>query len=183
MNRTKKNIVSLAAGFVLIAAMSPGAGAEAAKPDFSGKWTLDQPSCRGGRMAAVTSGELVIDHREPKMTIRKSMAFSQGSKSDAFYVILDGIEREEIPEADPRKPAENEGYSSMYSSQEEKTMIKAEWDGNRLVITSLTESEDGPKSKKETWSLSADGKTLTIEVERESEARGKDNWTEVYKKA
>ena len=183
MNRMGKNIISLAAGFVLIAAMSPSAGAQTVKPDFSGKWTLDKAASQGDRMATVTSGERSVDHKDPKIKIKKAIHFSFGSSMDSFSAILDGVEREEIPEADPQKPVESEGSSSMYSGQEGKTMIKAGWDNNRLIFTSVTENEDGSKSKTETWSLSADGKTLTIEVERNSEARGKDNWTEVYKKS
>ncbi len=65
--------------------------------------------------------------------------------------------------------------------------LSAKSDGGKLYL-SRSSSFPGPDgsevtmTNKETWSLSADGKTLTINAERTSSMRGTDSTTRVYAK-
>ena len=185
MNLKKTAIVLFAASLGLAAALN--CAAQTTKPDFSGKWILDKDASKGDGMDDITYGERIVEHKDPEIKIRRSMTFSAGSGRSAYALIIDGVERDEIPLAEEKpeekKQEDEQSATQTYSSSEDKTRMKASWDGNRLIIESVTEHEGDTMRKTEIWTLSADGKTLTVDIVRKSEERGEDKKTEVYKKA
>jgi hypothetical protein len=63
----------------------------------------------------------------------------------------------------------------------DEAITNAKWDGNALVIASTVKEPDGAIETKETWTLSADGKTLTKQRHVHS-AKGDRNETYVLEK-
>ena len=96
------------------------------KPDFSGEWVLDrQASHLTGGAAAMDSGVLRIDHRDPKCHFHISMSAAgesverawESSLSDEIQVVHSGF------------------YSRLF------------WEGNAMVF------ECGSKDADETWNM------------------------------
>lgn len=148
--------LSLAAYFVL--ALGIGAGALTQKPDFTGTWVLDKSKSEGippgleQTVKVVQSGD--------KIDVETKSVSDQGEQTINSSYTLDGKEAEvTLPGPMPGSTAKG------------KQTAKWSADGN------VFESEDvgtfdtpyGPATikTKRTWRLSADGKTLTIELTRE----------------
>jgi hypothetical protein len=131
---------------VVLIAVSPLFG-QAGKPNFSGTWTLDRDKSEmgsggGGRMAAAT---VVIEHKDPQLVIKRTLQTQSGEERvmEAKYT-TDG------------KANTNESFRGSVES-------KTNWDGNKIVTDSVRETPNGTMEIRETLSLSADGKTLTIQ--------------------
>ena len=142
-------IVAMAA--VAIVAL-PVASAAQGKPDFSGKWTLDEaksdpaPAGGGGRGGAMGSAaSMTIKQTATQLTVDRVMG--QGAQTAVYK--LDG----------------SESVNQMGMGQAKS---KASWDGSRLVIaTSMTMSTPNGEmtmDSKEIYSLGAG--VLTIETTR-----------------
>jgi hypothetical protein len=114
------------------------------KPDFSGTWMRDaaksdQPMGRGGR------GGAAVD----SLTIAQTPAQLTEKRGELTLVYkLDGS-------------ASTNQMPGRGGPQEVKSTAK--WDGSKLVIESVRDFQGMSITQKETRSLSADGKEMTIE--------------------
>jgi len=175
----KRNILLAAA--VMLFAMAISASAQKAS-DFSGTWTLDTAKSQPAD-AAVESQTLVVTQTAAELkyertTVRKADAdqgrggrgMMGGGNATASFS-LDG--KETVTEQEGRMgkiPVTN----------------KAAVAGDGSVKLSSTRTFNGPQGEmsftvNETWKLSADGKTLTIERETNS-PRGASTSTSSYTK-
>lgn len=167
-----RRMTTLTAGLAVAAVLI--CGAQAAKPDFSGKWALDKSASKGERLSDWDSCERRIEQNGANIKGRSEILFSGGNGLRTFSAAIDGVWHDDVPEA----PAEGQGYT--FSGGKSRT--KAEWNGDRLIVQSEAEGEDGVADRTETWSLSSDGRTLTIEVLRKDGDGKEETSTEVYKK-
>jgi hypothetical protein len=131
------------------------AGAALANTNFAGKWTVDKtkPGPQGAQIADQT---LIIGGAAPRMTVENNLvtvAFGKVSISDSYTT--DGKEADFIW----KRPNGQEGAG--------KRTAKWSDDGKKLLITqeALFDAAIGPSTFQltQTWSLSDDGNTLTIE--------------------
>lgn len=108
-----------------------------AKPDFSGTWILDvQNSWVGTKDGPPLPAEaLVVRQTKAELTFERAGEGEPGT----LAVRLDGEE-------------------SVSDSPTGRTKLRATWEGDRLVIT----MEDAVAASILSWSLSADGKVLTV---------------------
>lgn len=108
------------------------------KPDFSGRWELDAAKSQL-RPTKWNSLAMVIEHQEPKLKINMILKYPQGP--DYTYQI----------------PLTTNGSEASVDMGKNGRVYRANWVGANLV---LKWNEDG--ERKETWTLSQDGRTLTI---------------------
>ena len=130
---------------VVMALAVAGFALAQAKPDFSGTWApkvdanAPAPPAGGGGRGGGMAGP---------MTIKQSgaeLAITRGQNTSTYK--LDGTE-------------------SINKTQRGESKSTAKFDGAKLVIKTTMEGPNGPTETTATWSLSADGKELTIETVR-----------------
>lgn len=132
-----------AAVFALVAATSLFAQS---KPDFSGTWKLNKTKSDLGMMADRVPEDFVvkIDHKDPEIKI--SQPGMRGGTQES-KVSTDGT------------PVETTSQTQM---GEMKSKAVAKWDGAALILDVNREMGGNTMSQSDRWSLSEDGKTLTI---------------------
>jgi hypothetical protein len=113
------------------------------KPDFSGTWKLNVAKSDFGVLGGPTSRTDVIVHKEPSLSDRFSAEAAQGKQEGTINYTTDG----------------KEAVNKM-GDREVKSTLK--WAGSSLAISSKFVYNDADVVGEENWTLSADGKTLTI---------------------
>ncbi|PYV36974.1 MAG: hypothetical protein DMG06_29265 [Acidobacteria bacterium] len=129
------------------------AWAQDEKPNFSGTWKLDKEKSEmgtsegGGRSWGRMFDSLVIEHKEPKLSIKRKMHLPSGDERtvESKYT-TDG------------KNNSNEGFRGMTSNS------KTHWEDGKLITESTMETQMGTMETREIRSLSADGKTMIVEM-------------------
>jgi hypothetical protein len=115
------------------------------KPDFSGTWKLNVAKSDFGVLGGPDSRTDVITHKEPSLTDDVTSEGAQGKQQYTVKYTTDGKEA-----------------TNQVGPREIKSTLK--WDGSNLVISSKFMYNDAEVLGQATWALSADGKTLTINV-------------------
>jgi hypothetical protein len=159
------------AAFVLFAAVA----AAAAKPNFAGTWVLDAANSEGGggpQGGAMPEETMTIKQDGDKLTVERKIKGQQGERTVNDSYTADGKEGE---------------FTMQMRGGETKGKRISKWsaDGNVLEVNDKA-SFDTPQGAVTTesnakWSLSADGKTLTVEGTRTT-PRGEQKFKRVYTK-
>ncbi len=128
---------------VVLAVAIAGLAVAQGKPDFSGKWApkvdpnAAPPAGGGGRGGG--GGPMTVKQTAATLTQERTM----GETTMSTVYKLDGTE-------------------SINTTQRGESKSVAKFDGAKLVIKTVSEGQNGPQETTATWSLSADGKELTI---------------------
>jgi len=128
-----------AAAFFLL-----GVRAQAAGPNFSGDWKMDFAKSNYGKFPAPLSLTRKIAHNDPKLALSTTQKGPQGEVTSHLAYTTDGREAVNKDSGGESKGA-------------------AQWIGDKLMIESSREVQGATLKQKEIWTLSADGKTLTID--------------------
>ena len=114
------------------------------KPNFSGEWTLVPGKSDFGMMPPPSSGVQKITHNEPQLKVASTQTSDQGTNTTESTYTTDG------------KECVNKGFmdSEMKST--------AKWDGDVLVIDSKMDMQGNAITITNRWTLSGDGKSLTV---------------------
>ena len=137
MNR--RSVLILAA----LASLSAMLATAADKPNFTGAWKLNVPKSEFGMMPAPEKQERTIKHEDPKMNINSVSVGPQGEqKTESNYT--------------------TDGKDSINKVRGADVKSVAAWEGDKLVVKSKREAQGMEITVVENWSLSADGKVLTI---------------------
>ena len=145
---------------VVLAVAVAGLAIAQAKPDFSGKWApkvdpnAAPPAGGGGRGGGMGGGPMTVKQTATELV----QEVVRGENTMTTTYKLDGTE-------------------SINKTQRGESKSVAKWDGAKLVIKTVSEGQQGPQETTATWSLSADGKELSI---ARTTARG--DMTMVYTK-
>ena len=144
-------------GIIAVTVFAFGVGIVAAKADFSGVWTLDAGKSEGvppGLMQTMT-----VTQKGDRVEIETKSKVGEGQErvgKDAY--VLDG--------------RETDFTAPVPAGAAKKAKRVSKWtdDGNGFDVTeeALLNAPDGGEAKfraNRRWILSADGKTLTIEME------------------
>ena len=115
-----------------------------AKSDFSGTWKLNVTKSDFGPMPPPETGVQKITHQDP--TIKANISTTGGPQGDMTYDINYSTDGKESV----NKVGDNEFKST------------ANWEGDELVINTKGSFGGNDFTSKDRWTLSADGKTLTI---------------------
>jgi hypothetical protein len=132
------------------------------KPDFSGTWKLNVTKSDFGPLPGPESRTDVITHKEPSISNNVNAETAQGKQQYTLNYTTDG--KEAVNTMGPR---------------EVKSTVK--WDGSNLKVSSKFLYNDSPVTSEVTWSLAADGKTLTISAHFSS-TMGEADQTLVFEK-
>jgi hypothetical protein len=115
------------------------------KPDFSGTWKLNVAKSDFGILGGPDSRTDVITHKEPSLTYDVTSEGAQGKQQYTVKYTTDGKEA-----------------TNQIGGLEIKSTLK--WEGSNLVVSSKFVYNNADVIGQATWALSADGKTLTINV-------------------
>ena len=129
--------------FTLIAC-GLAAAAFAAPPNFTGDWKLNAGKSDFGQWPAPSSMTQKVTHSEPKLTVAVKQSSEMGDFDTNASYTTDG------------KECTNPGFQGA----ELKSIVK--WDGDALTIETKGKFGDNDFTMKDKWTLSPDGKALTI---------------------
>jgi len=129
----------LVSSMLLLASLG---AADLERPNFTGTWKLNLAKSDFGQLPQPSDYERKIDHKDPliQMTVRQVTAGGDQT--------LDSVLR-----------TDGQEITNKYKTGEAKTVGK--WLGRDLQLTTTRPVEGGEVVSTDTWSLSADGKTLT----------------------
>ena len=114
------------------------------KPDFSGHWVIDLAKSDFGMMPPPSKMERDIEHKDPSMSIKSIQVGERGEmKNESSYT--------------------TDGKEATIKMRNREAKVKAKWDGNKLKVNSKSKFNGNEFTQEETWTLSDDGKTLTID--------------------
>jgi hypothetical protein len=113
------------------------------KPDFSGTWKLNVDKSDFGMLGGPTSRTDVITHKDPALSYTFTAEGPQGKQEGKLTYTTDGKE-----------------VVNKMGEREMKSTVK--WAGSSLVISSKFVFNGTDATGEGNWSLSPDGKTLTI---------------------
>ncbi|MGH9648388.1 MAG: hypothetical protein ACRD4E_16405 [Bryobacteraceae bacterium] len=111
----------------------------AAAPNLSGNWVLNLAKSQYGQFPAPEVMIRKIQHQGPALSMSTYQKGAQGEVTTELKYSTDGK---------PVVNGANEG--------------SAHWEGNKLVIETSRDYQDTKLTQREEWTLSADGKTLSI---------------------
>jgi hypothetical protein len=115
-----------------------------ANPNFTGDWKLNISKSDFGQIPAPDSMSYKITHADPKLTTVIKQTGQMGDVERQANYTTDG------------KESTNEGF------QGSTTKSTAKWDGDTLVIETKAQFGDNEFTITQKWTLSEDGKSLTI---------------------
>jgi hypothetical protein len=129
--------------FTVIAlfAMTLLAAQARAATNFSGEWKLNLAKSDYGPIQQFAPEFMVrtIKHDEPALHISTHQKGAQGEVTTELNYTTDG------------KPAENKSSKGS-----------AKWDGDKLVVDAVRDAQGTEIKTHDVWSLSADGKVMTV---------------------
>ena len=113
------------------------------KPNFTGTWKMNPAKSDFGKMPVPAKLERVVQHAEPRLTVQSVTSSPQGElKSVSLYTTED-----------------KESVNTVRGSQVKSV---ASWVGPTLTIRSTRQVQNVEVVAVEHWSLSLDGKVLTV---------------------
>ena len=114
-----------------------------ASPNFSGDWKLNPSKSDFGPMPAPDKLTMKIEHKDPSLKVESEQVGQQGEmKSTSTYT--------------------TDGKDSKNKFRDNEMVSKVKWDGEALMFDSKLDFQGNEVSLKDNWTVSADGKTLTI---------------------
>lgn len=114
-----------------------------AKPNFTGDWKLNTSKSSFGQMPGPSSMTSKISHEDPKLKNTVKQSSERGDFESESNYTTDG----------------KECTNQMFGNPVTSTL---KWEGEVLVIDSKAKFGDNEFTMQDKWSLSGDGKTLTI---------------------
>jgi hypothetical protein len=129
--------------FLIAAWVALAAGSALAKPDFSGEWKMNPAKSDYGQVPMPASIVRTIQHAEPNISIKTVQQSDRGEITTDLKFTTDG----------------KEGANEIRGSEVKGT---ARWQGDTLVIETRREMQGAQIRSQDRWTLSGDGRTLTV---------------------
>jgi len=140
----KRTLFALAA--VLAIVVTPALAQD--KPNFSGTWVLDVAKSDFGPSPAPESMTLAIVHKDPSIKATSTQKSAEmGEVKNERSITTDG--------------KDNVNKLNMGQMGEQNITSKTTWAGKTLVTSYSLDMQGTALAVKDTWDMSADGKTLT----------------------
>ncbi len=162
----KKAILSVSAALAVLL-LSASAWAQDATPNFTGKWNLDAAKSDFGPMPPPDSVVHVIEHKEPSIKIVTTQKGAQGETTNERLLTTDG--------------KENVNKMRMGPDGEQEVKSTSKWNGKALATSFTLNVQGNVFDINDSWTLSADGKVLTV-VREIKGAQGEFAATTVFNK-
>lgn len=148
---------------ITLVVLSVGTLFAQSKPNFSGEWKMVPAKSDYGTMPAPTTAVQKITHIDPELKVVNTQTSDQGTFTIESTYTTDG------------KECVNKGRMG-----DVKSTLK--WDGSALVIDSKMDFQGNEVAITNKWTLSEDGKTLTMNIHFAS-AMGEGDAKIVYEKS
>ena len=136
----------------------------AAKPNFSGTWTLNVSKSDFGMLPGPTSRTDIIEHNDPVLKDAVTQDTQQGAQNVTLNYTTDG-----------KEVTNDQGPMTVKST--------LSWDGDNLVVNSSTSIQGNDVTIKQVWTLSADGKTLIQNAHLAASGLGETDQKLVFEKS
>lgn len=114
------------------------------KPNYTGDWKLNAGKSDFGPMPAPEKMNRTVKHEDPNLKITTTQTGPQGEFTSELNFTTDG------------KPSTNKVRGQDVTGA-------AKWDGDTLTVSAKREVQGMEITTNERWTLSEDGKTLTID--------------------
>ena len=114
------------------------------KPDYSGHWVIDLAKSDFGMLPPPEKMERDIDHKDPQMQIKSMQKSERGEFTTESKYTTDGKE-------------------ATVQMRGRDAKVVAKWAGGKLEVNTKSEFNGTEITQNETWTLSSDAKTLTID--------------------
>ena len=144
----KKNAILNVSAALLVLLLSASAWAQDTKPNFTGKWNLDLTKSDFGPMPPPESVVHVIEHKDPNLKVVTTQKSAQGEITNERLLTTDG------------KPNLNKVRMGPDGPQDVTSTSK--WNGKALATSFKLDVQGTPLAFDDSWTLSDDGKVLTI---------------------
>jgi hypothetical protein len=130
---------------ILAASLLISAGfAAAATPNLTGDWKLNISKSEMGEMPPPSSMTQKVTHQDPKLKVAVKQSSDMGDfEFEASYT--------------------TDGKESVNTIRDNESKSVVKWDGDALLFDTNGKFGDNDFNMKDKWTLSADGKVLTIE--------------------
>ena len=115
----------------------------AEKPNFSGSWKLNSGKSDFGMIPAPDKMDRTIMHTDPTLKMTTVQSGPQGEMTSDMVLMTDGSD-------------------SVNKLRGTDVKSVAKWDGDKLTVKSKREAQGMEINLTETWTMSADGKVLTV---------------------
>jgi hypothetical protein len=149
--------------FAILAVIVLAALPALAKPNFTGDWKLNTSKSTFGDVPAPDSMTIKVTHADPKITNVSKQSGQMGEIEIKTTCTTDA------------KECTNEGFQGSPT----KSVMK--WDGDALQVETKGQFGEVEYTSKQKWTLSDDGKTLTV-AQSISTAMGDFTQTLVFEK-
>jgi len=113
------------------------------KPNFSGGWVMGNSS-DDSMKTGTDSPFMRVEHQEPRLKVTISVS-SKSSQKDVWSLTTDGAE-------------------NLNRMNGKEVRSRTHWQGDSLVIEWETHDNGRPMHHRQVWSLSQDGKYLTMNM-------------------
>lgn len=138
--------------------------------NFSGEWKLNESKSELGQMARFATRVIKADQKDDSIIIAQTApSFNGEDRTLTETLTYDGKETE----------------TSLFGNSKRRSGAKWSDDGKKLIINYTLELDFGGQTSEvkgtETWNLSDDGKTLTVQI-NSSSSRGDFSSKAVYDK-
>jgi len=130
------------------------------RPDFSGTWKMNVAKSDFGALPAPEGGSLKIEHKDPSLKLISTTTGASGERTFEISLTTDGAE-----------------CTNFVGNIEIKSVAK--WDAETLLVEH--KAAGGEVVVKDKWTLSPDGKVLTL-VRQWSGSQGETTQTLVHEK-
>lgn len=130
--------------FVALSVFFLAAIAAIAKPNFTGDWKLNTTKSDFGQMPPPNSMTEKIAHEDPNLHVQAKTSSDMGDMEFDLKFTTDGKE-----------------CSNTVMDNPSKSIVK--WDGDALLFDTKGKFGDNDFTMKDKWTLSDDGKVLTLE--------------------
>jgi hypothetical protein len=173
----KIKMKNLAILFAFVCLFAIGAAAQSKKSDFSGEWTLDASKSKLGERSRIEGMTLKVTQTDKELkveTTTKRAAPPEGAPAGGGGGNRGGGMRGGFGGGDGTTVYSLEGKeTTTEGAMGGQAMLKAKVEKDNKLNLLRTQTIDSPNgqatiSVKETWELSADGKTLTVKRDVES---------------
>jgi hypothetical protein len=137
--RTQRRVLVILT--LMVGMLRLGAGVQAADhPNFSGSWQADPKASDFGPMGAPDKALMNVTHKDPDVTIHSELVMGGNPRIWDATCKTDGKE---------------------CKTTNGDVTLSLSWQGDTLILNRALSFNGMAVKIKETWSLSADGKTLT----------------------
>jgi hypothetical protein len=127
----------------ILIVLALAAAVAAAKPNLTGEWKLNVPKSDLGQMPAPNSMVQKIAHEDPKLKVAVAVSGDMGEMAWESNYTTDGKE-------------------SINKIRDNESKSVAKWEGDTLTIETKGKFGDNDFTMNDKWTVSEDGKVLTV---------------------